>query len=64
MKDDDMGFVWICSSKFARMVREFCAMSADVSYVWKHNDHQSLREVIRNSFRHIEVHKENIDFKA
>lgn len=21
MKDDDMGFVWICSSKFARMVR-------------------------------------------
>jgi hypothetical protein len=39
-------------------------MSADVSYVWKHNDHQSLREVIRNSFRHIEVHKENIDFKA
>ena len=21
MKDDDMRFVWICSSKFARMVR-------------------------------------------
>ena len=53
-------FIQICPNGSC----EFCAMSADVSYVWKHNDHQSLREVIRNSFRHIEVHKENIDFKA